>query len=100
LPLSSKFLFFSLPSLLHSCPPVSLSFLVSVPFLSLSASCSTTVLLPLVPCEFEHCCLVVLVDGCLVVCDCSMMNLVISFFLLSVRHYLNVCTYCTGCMVR
>jgi hypothetical protein len=51
-------------------------------FLSLSASRSTPVALPLIPGEFEHCCLVVLVDCCfLVVCDCPLlMNLVISFF--------------------
>ncbi len=33
LPLSSQFLIFFLPSLLHSCPPVSLSFLVSAQLL-------------------------------------------------------------------
>ena len=63
LPLSSKFLIFLLPSLLHSCPPASLSYLVSVVFSSL-----------------------VIVFICLF----SMRNLVITF-LLSVRHYCTVC---------
>jgi hypothetical protein len=72
----------------HFLPQTSLSSF----FLSLSASCSTPVLLPLIPGEIEHC--------CLVICDCTMMNLVIAFFLLLVRHYRIVCTYSTGCMVR
>ncbi len=81
----------------HSWPLPSSSFLAFLPF-PLSFS-STTVLLPLVPCEFEHCCLVLLVDCCLVICDFTMMNLVIAFFLLLVRQYRIVCMYCTGCMV-
>ncbi len=43
----------------HFLPQTSLS-----SFLSPSASCSTTVSLPLVPREFEHCCLVVLCFCC------------------------------------
>ena len=50
-------------------------------FPSLSASLSTRVLLPLIPGEFVHCCLVVLVDCCRVVCDFTMMNLVLAVFL-------------------
>jgi hypothetical protein len=48
-------------------------------FLSLSASLSTPVLLPLIPGEFVHCCLVIFVDCCLVVCDFTMMNLVLAY---------------------
>ncbi len=69
-------------------------------FLSLSASLSTPVVLPLIPDDFVHRCLVVLVDCCSVVCDFTMMNLVLAFFLLSVRHYRIVCMFSTGCMVR
>ena len=50
----------------HFLPQTSLS-----SFLSPSASRSTTVLLPLVPREFEHCCLVVLVDCCLLLVVCN-----------------------------
>ena len=69
-------------------------------FLSPSASLSTPVSLPLIPGEFVHCCLVVLVDCCCVACDFTMMNLVLAFFLLFVRHYCIVCTFSTGCMMR
>jgi hypothetical protein len=71
----------------HLLPQTSLS-----SFLSLSASLSTPVLLPLIPGEFVHC--------CLVICDFTMVNLVIAFFLLLMRHYRIVCTFSTGYMVR
>jgi hypothetical protein len=59
--------FFCELNIVHHFPPQTSLF----SFLSPSASCSTTVSLPLVPREFEHCCLVVLVDCrlVLVVCD-------------------------------
>jgi hypothetical protein len=58
-------------------------------FLSPSASRSTTVSLPLVSCEFEHCWLVVLVDCCLllVVCDSPWWIWWSLFFFLSLLPY-------------